>query len=523
MANQKTTNALAAEQAQREQAELTSAAALTALNQMYDRFAPTRLVVTPPAPDAEGAELPAQPALPPEAVPLLKDLLRTYEEIAHSAGQFPKLQDQAAEANHRIGDIHQRLGQLEQAAAAFRTAIAIYSRRLAEAPGDVLRIKLARAYNELGRALRLLDRFDEARQVHQRAIQTLISAPRSFTDRPECRYELARSYYTLGRRDMFPGGGGPGPGRRGRPGDPGRGRPPGPGGFGKAGPPRDGGPPGRGPAPPDRDPVHQAIALLKQLVAEHPSVPEYKHLLACCYRDAPHEWFSRGQPSAGGSADQAVELLRRLVEDHPNVPDYRFDLCETLRQLSVPALFGGSESVDKDKERLKEADDLSAKLVRDYPNVPQYAASRAWSLDLLGHVLSRAEDLDGAAAAHRKAVEVQSKLAGDYPGVAAYGFGLSMMEGNLGRVLNERGELKEARSRLESAAARLEGLRKNDPRPGPAHPMLWRIYEELAKVLTRSGETALAAEARRKAESFGPGPGGRGGSFGSRGRGGDRP
>src|SRR5262249_3708506 len=121
-ANQEAQKALASETAQREHAEATSELALDALNRIYDRFAPTRLVVTPPSDDA-GAELPVQPALPPEAVRLLEDSLQTYEKIARSSREFPRLQAQAAEANHRIGDIRQRLGRFDESVIAYRTAI----------------------------------------------------------------------------------------------------------------------------------------------------------------------------------------------------------------------------------------------------------------------------------------------------------------------------------------------------------------------------------------------------------------
>src|SRR5439155_16081691 len=90
-ANQEMEKALTAEKAQREQAERASTLALDALNRVYNGFAPTRLVATPPAWNEEGVEPPPQPALPPEAVPLMEDLLRTYEQIARSGGEFPKL------------------------------------------------------------------------------------------------------------------------------------------------------------------------------------------------------------------------------------------------------------------------------------------------------------------------------------------------------------------------------------------------------------------------------------------------
>jgi tetratricopeptide (TPR) repeat protein len=488
------TNALAAEQAQRENAEATAALALDALNRVYDRFAPTRLVATPPATTEDGVELPGpQPALPPEAIPLLEDSLRTYEKIAKASGEFPRLQAQAAEANHRIGDIHQRLGRPEQSSAAYRTAIELYTRLLADgAGGDAIRIKLARSCNELGRVLRSMQKQEEAGQVHAQAVRTLLEAPKPFADRPECRYELARSYYTAGQWDFLVGpigfGFGPPP------------RPMGPGGFG-------GGPPKieffQGPKRPfggdprEPHPIHRAVGLLEKLVEEHPSVPEYKHLLACCYRDAPPMW---GQPSTQWTPDRSAELLRQLVAEHPKVPDYRFDLCETLRRLPPPRQFG-SPPDPKNRERLQEAVDLSADLVALYPNVPQYAAANAQYLDRLGIELYAARDLAAAEKTHRQALTRQTGLVKQYPEAASYAFWLSLMERSLARVLADQGELKEARSRLTSATERLETLRKKDP---GAAPLLGMTYRELAGVLNRSGETELALKMSKKAEEFGP-------------------
>src|SRR5262249_48587430 len=254
------------------------------------RFAPTRLVATPPATTEDGVELPGpQPALPPEAIPLLEDSLRTYEKIARASQTFPRLQAQAAEANHRIGDIHQRLGRPEQSSARSRTAIELYPRLLADdSGGDAVRIKLARSCNELGRVLRSMQKHEEAGQVHTQAIRTLLDAPKPFADRPECRYELARSYFTEGQWGVPVGPIVFGPGPPPRP----MGPPPSPT-FGGApakleffsGPKR-----AFGGAPRQPHPIHRAVSLLEKLVEEHPSVPEYRHLLACCYRDAPPLW-----------------------------------------------------------------------------------------------------------------------------------------------------------------------------------------------------------------------------------------
>jgi len=243
---------------------------------------------------------------------------------------------------------------------------------------------------------------------------------------------------------------------------------------------------------------------LEQLVREFPSVPEYRHLLACCYRDLPPDPAGRGPSRTKSNTDRAADLLRQLVADFPKVPDYRFDLCETLIRSTPPDRFGNREGANMARPRLEEAIALSSELVRQYPNVPQYAASHAQCLDRLGMALFRARSLDEAEKAHREAVALQSRLVKRHTEVVAYGFRLSQMEAALARVLCDRGELPEARSRLEAAVKRLEGLRMTGPRPGAVRLQLGTAYRELAQVLSRSGEDALATEARRKAEDLDP-------------------
>jgi serine/threonine protein kinase len=516
-ANRDMEKALTAEKSQREHAEEVSNLALEALNRTYERFAPTRLVATAPTANDEGIELPAQPALPPEAVHLLEDLLRAYERIARSAGEFPGLQARAAEANQRIGDICQRLGRLEDAVTAYRMAIDLYQRPQADSDENDVRIRLARACNELGLTLRTLQRNEEARSMHERAIQSLTTAPASLADRPECRYELARSYYSLARRDLFLSPGGPPPGL-----PPDGPRPPGDPGRGPLGRGRDrfgfpGPPPGFRPEPRNEQAGRKAVVVLEQLVTEYPTVPEYRHLLACCYRDSPPERPGPGHQSTGSNSEKAATLLRQLVKEHPKVPDYLYDLCETLDRPAMPGPFRNADSTGQSTERIREAVTLSGELLALYANVPAYAAAHARYLNHLGMVNYRNGTFDEAEKLHRKAQRIQMKLVKQYPEVVAYGIWLSNIESGLGRDLAARGNLKDARERLENAASRIEILTKKDSRLGPARYSLGQIYRELARVLEQSGETALAAETLRKAEEFGPADGR--GSFGPHGRG----
>ncbi len=511
-------NALTAEQDQRERAENTSAAALEAMNRIYDRFAPNRLVAAPSLPadgsTEEGIDIPAQPTLPPEAVPLLHELLEFYEQFAHEGGDHPRLRNQAAEAEQHIGDIRQRLGQMEPAIAAYQKAADLYSQVPADQRADTAPIKLARTYNEMGRALRALQRTDDARNAHNKALTVLAAAPRECAARPECRYELARTYYFQSQReptgepppDRGPGrgpDGGRGPDRgRGPDGGRGPGRGPdgghGPDDFGRGrgpGPRGDGPPPGDG----DRQASRRAIDLLEALRKEHPNVPEYRHLLACCYRDAPPS----GPRSVDATTDPGVQILRQLVKDFRRVPDYRYDLAETLARRSAPGGLSRAE-LDVAQRQLEEAATTAKELTDEYPTVPLYAASRALIFDRLGDVQEHLSQPDKALPEYQKAVSLQTTLARQHADVLAYDLTLARMQRSLARVQVDRKQLKEARAVLEGTADHLEAVLKKSPTTLSVRSSLGRTQRDLADVLTRLGEKDLATKAQKRADELGP-------------------
>jgi tetratricopeptide (TPR) repeat protein len=239
--------------------------------------------------------------------------------------------------------------------------------------------------------------------------------------------------------------------------------------------------------------------VLEQLVRDFPNVPEYRHLLACCYRDMPP---SRGPSSKNLNRDRAVELLRQLVKEFPGAPDYRLDLCEALGRPGPPPRPDEAGEDDRNAERLGQAVSLSDQLRMQYPNVPEYTAAHARCLEALGGFLLRGGQPAEAEKRYRQAVDLQEKLVRQYPEVVAFRCWLSFLERSLGQALAGRGELKEARACLEAAARRLEALGQKDPRLVTVRPLLGSVYQDLAGVLARSGATGPAAEARRKAEEI---------------------
>src|SRR5206468_11126295 len=94
---------------------------------------------------------------------LLEDALKFYQRFLRQAGSDPAIRLGAGEAYRRTGQIYRQLGNPDQAEQAYREAIALLVKLVAEAPSDSAnRLALALSYQELGDALAHLGRFPEA-------------------------------------------------------------------------------------------------------------------------------------------------------------------------------------------------------------------------------------------------------------------------------------------------------------------------------------------------------------------------
>ena len=101
----------------------------------------------------EAAGLPSPPTLSREAAALLEEMLPFYDRLAQQTGNDNKLKAGTAEANRRVGAIRQRLGQSDEAAKAYRRAIALYQEFQAgcTTANPAVELEVAQIQNELGR------------------------------------------------------------------------------------------------------------------------------------------------------------------------------------------------------------------------------------------------------------------------------------------------------------------------------------------------------------------------------------
>ncbi len=475
-ANALANQALGEETRQRQKAEAVSQLSIDALDEVFERFAPARGLPSAGVGlvDAGGSviEVGVQPVLSKEAAALLEHMVTFYDRLADQAGDSAELRPRVADANRRVGAIHQRLGHIDQAEIAYGRALAAYQ-RLRDESGDATAYayEIARIFNEQGRLARALDDKSRERGDYLKALATLREVPEPSAD---VRYELARTHYFLGTIEWH------------RPGLP----PP---------PPRRAGP------PPPRDPrptfdpraasdeVKASIALLTDLGNDYPRRPEFRHLLARAYRDLA-ALVEPLDPQAGvTSDDRACAILESLVDDYPAVPEYRYDLAEAYANIAEHRTPTRLDDRAFNEPRLLAALEIAARLVAEHPNVPEYALSQVHILHKLSHLSQRDRRPEEAEQRLRDALDLQAQLALRFPEALPYRIWLALLQQSLAAILEERGEPREARALLEAALEELEQVHQVQPDHPHLRAMIVDTSLQYADLLVRMEDRESSA------------------------------
>ncbi len=483
-----------------DRAERVSRVALDALDTVFDEFAPrqTTAVLSASVSDAEetsdeALSVAVAPVLSKETAELLEGLLPYYDRLAKIEGTSENLAPKIAEANVRVGDIHQRLGQHDKAHKAYERANRLYASLAQERPDRVdVQLALAQVDNKRGQLLYAMHQPEQGRACLEAAYQRLKGLDDSGTS-AQTQLELARTCYYLARPHRPPlavRGGPPGRGKRGP--MHGRDHPPPPpheappdGALLAGEPPPPGHP--HGPPPledePDREQRNQylreGVGLLEALMAQHPDVPEYRRLLAQCYCEWPS---SEPLPSAREGQDPrdlGLAILEQLVSDHPDVPDYRFDL--SLAYLSEPPMPLRWGKDEKSAQRLDRARDLLEDLVETRPNVSDYTVALVHAYLRIGMHKARGGDLATAETDLREAGRLLDALAAKSPEPGPYLVGGCLVRVALAGVLMDSGRREEGIDLLKEALASVRALSDSVSEPTDMH--LGRLRRHIERVL----------------------------------------
>jgi len=442
-------------QAERRRAERTLRLALQAFEEIFAQVARRTARATGNRAESDASE-PTEPRVRPivskDMATILLNLLKFYDQFAEQNSENPALQQEMARAHHRVGDIHQHLGQYARAEPAYERALQIYQRQ-----GYALRTAVI--HNELGRARSATGRYAEAQQSHERAKAILLGNPKHTPKPAEARYELARSDKLLGDllHEQSKG----------------------------------------------RDAAGHYIAamsLLERLCKQSPDNPDYRHLLALTYRNLPGFIYravlrlrDRVEPSR-----KAIRILEQLTQDFPDVPDYRLDLAETI-MLQVDGIGRRRSSSKKARKQLEKALVIGRALVKRHPNVPEYQASLIRCYRQLGALLERRRETQEAEMTYRLALAGQRQLSAQFPSVPLYKLYLASTHHALGRVLLARKQFPEARQQIETAIIDQLKFVHSSPESRYGRYELARQYDSLARVLSKQKLPKLAREARDRA------------------------
>jgi tetratricopeptide (TPR) repeat protein len=507
-----TSKAYAATRVALQQAEATSQLSLKVLNGIYAQLSPQRIWIASDSDPAgqtcaciglgtgDGSATSVERtalqlwALPETAV-LLENLLAFYDILAAQGGDDRCLVLQSAAATRRVGDIRLCLGQIYRAEQEYQRAAEKLTALRTQIPADIeVSTELAHCQNEIGNVCSARREADRAYAAHQAALGILQSCPPVPQPSAEYRYELARTLYFLASKS--------------------RSVPDAPSGREVAGKAR------RSTAfvRQSKEYRNSAIGILEELARQDPHAPDYRLLLALCYRgigttpdSAANVWNAQGR-------QRAIEILEALTAEYPGVADYRYELIATYAWIPV-SLFpwqGHSALSEEGEQSLRKGIEQSEWLVAHNPTVPHYARSQALVLAKLATTCWRKGRLAEADDLFRKALQTQSTLAAKFPELSPHDeVLLQFLRLRLAQVCQERnaaapvsGGLDESRSLLEQCIEQLTQLLKRPELAADqlAVSSLPLAYDAQSDVLAKSGDPQAAQEAKQKAKAARAGP-----------------
>ena len=194
---------------------------------------------------------------------------------------------------------------------------------------------------------------------------------------------------------------------------------------------------------------------------------------------------------------RSLDLLEQLVAEYPTVAEYRFELIATNLQLDLD-LPGVRLPVAR--RRFIRAVQLADELVRDNPGAPQFETIQGQAHSLLGTVYRRMEAPVQADAELSTAIEILDRTFARRKDVPIVRQQLSLAQLEMGELQFSRDEDDAAKELLTTSIGHLEHLVQVAPQSLRLRQSLQRAYESLATVLAATGDADQAEAVRRKTD-----------------------
>jgi len=407
---------------------------------------------------------------------MLGTLLKFFDRFSQE--NATELLAETAAAHHRVGDILFQLGRIEEAEAAYLTALEQIERRLAnqgqmELPSKAANqsvqsasdaelplIEQLELLNALGLAVGARGAIDEAQQVFRRVAELYQASP-SVASHSDAQFEYARSLNL--RNSTFSRLGLPQARPLVRPTAAER----------RAGTPDPAARRARAALVDSARLLHreskalnlEAIELLDPLVAAHPKRVDYALELAHAYREQARIARNGLDPGVAQEAFRAtLELLERLIREHPSSPYLKFVYADTVTSMApAPNRRAG--------QALQRALQIANTLVRQYPSVPDYGALKAKALLVRGERESVSD-----------AVKLMQALVENYPAIIHYRLLLAGGYQQLAALDIEAKNPAAAKGQLEKALQVLDVVADGQERPAILALYLERLKQQMSEL-----------------------------------------
>ncbi len=232
--------------------------------------------------------------------------------------------------------------------------------------------------------------------------------------------------------------------------------------------------------------IRRAIALQQTLVADSPSEPEYRNDLARSLNGLGLIlWNVHRRGEAEQTWRQAIALQERLAAESPSITKYQQELARSHNNFGTFMREPGH--YEEGERSLGRAIALWEKQTVDSPSVPLYRHYLATSHSNLGLLLEVTGRPGEAEKAYRQSIAHQQKVVADSPSVPRYRNSLFKAHSNLGSLLFDTGRIGEAENEDRQAVAHQAKVVADSPTVPQYRNELAAGYDDLGQVLTEMG------------------------------------
>lgn len=344
--------------------------------------------------------------------PLQKEFLQKtlahYQTLTGQAASDPAVQLEHGRAFQRMGDIHRKLGNVQDADNDYRRALAILEPLHAHRPNDAeTRRALALTQTRLGDLMLRRGQNEAAAPLYHQALelqQAQASAPNATT---EDRWLLGRTQKSQADLERLKGD------------------------FTGA-----------------RSEYTQAIATLQKAAAAGQS--DISNDLALAENAQGQLLLDLGElKPAEDQFRGALALLGPLVAEFPTIPRFRESLATARNSLGLIEQRDG-RNADCEVQYRRELED-EERLAQDFPDRPEFRREVARAAMNLGNLLEDEGRMGEAETMLRRAIALNADLNSKQPGDVQVRLDLSKSRTNLGEMLQESGRVGQAIPELERA------------------------------------------------------------------------